>query len=95
MSQVPLTPCRPQLQRSVLAAERPDLVVFSGDMVSGWMCGEGAAPPAHAGDDSGGGDGNASAGSCSPGWYEARWEQLTAAVREASIPWAVVLGNHE
>lgn len=32
------------VQATVLAAERPDLVVFSGDMVSGWACGRPPRP---------------------------------------------------
>ncbi|KAL4427687.1 hypothetical protein ABPG75_001776 [Micractinium tetrahymenae] len=69
-------------QRAVLASEQPDLVIFSGDLVSGWVCRRGQADP----------PGGAA---CGPGWWAARWEQLTAAVREAAVPWAITLGNHD
>jgi pre-mRNA-splicing factor SYF1 len=68
-----------QVQRAVLAAERPDLVVFSGDMVSGWHCKPSAPLLAD----------------CGPGWFAARWRQLIAPVHEAGIPYAITLGNHE
>lgn len=68
-----------QVQKTVLAAERPDLVVFSGDMVSGWVCrpSDPRAPD------------------CGPGWFERRWRQLIAPVHAAGLPYAVTLGNHE
>ncbi|KAL4444638.1 hypothetical protein ABPG77_002455 [Micractinium sp. CCAP 211/92] len=65
-------------QQAVLSAEKPDLVIFSGDLVSGWVC-------------RGGQGGSA----CGPGWWEARWAQLTAPVRAAAVPWAITLGNHD
>lgn len=71
-----------QFQRAVLSAEKPDLVIFSGDLVSGWVCRGGRAAAG-------------SSAACGPGWWEARWAQLTAPVREAEIPWAITLGNHE
>ena len=69
------------MQRAVLAAEQPDFVAFSGDMVSGWVCAQMNATPPFAG--------------CPPGWYEARWRQLIAPVQAAGIPYAIILGNHE
>ncbi|EFN59663.1 hypothetical protein CHLNCDRAFT_133158 [Chlorella variabilis] len=67
------------VQKTVLAAERPDLVVFSGDMVSGWVCrpSDPRAPD------------------CGPGWFERRWRQLIAPVHAAGLPYAVTLGNHD
>ncbi|KAH7620787.1 putative inactive purple acid phosphatase 28 [Nannochloris sp. 'desiccata'] len=60
-----------EAQRMVLEQEKPDFIVFGGDMVSGW----------HAkGKD---------------GWFQNRWHQLTAPAREFSIPYALVLGNHD
>lgn len=77
---LPAPPSRPQVQRTVLAAERPGLVVFSGDMVSGWVCSaQRKDRPA----------------ACGPGWFEARWRQLIAPVHAAGLPYAVLLGNHE
>ncbi len=67
-----------QFQQAVLSAEKPDLVIFSGDLVSGWVCRSGQGGSA-----------------CGPGWWEARWAQLTAPVRAAAVPWAITLGNHE
>ncbi|KAI3429468.1 hypothetical protein D9Q98_005560 [Chlorella vulgaris] len=68
-----------EVQRAVLAAERPDLVVFSGDMVSGWHCKPSAPLLAD----------------CGPGWFAARWRQLIAPVHQAGIPYAITLGNHD
>lgn len=63
-----ITPPSPQVQEAVLAAEHPDLVVFSGDMVSGYAW-----------------DGR-------PGWYAARWGELTRPARAAGVPYAAILG---
>ena len=57
-----------QVQEAVLAAESPDLAVFSGDMVSGYAW-----------------DGK-------PGWYAARWRQLTAPALAAGVRYASILG---
>lgn len=69
-----------QAQAAVLAAEQPDLVMFGGDMVSGWVCSPSRSPRPAA---------------CGPGWFEARWRQLIAPVHAAGLPYAVILGNHE
>lgn len=72
-----------EVQRILLAAEQPNLVVFSGDLVSGWVCPPGKPDP----------PGGAA---CSrPRWWHERWEQLTGPVRAAGHPWAIILGNHE
>lgn len=60
-----------QLQASVIEAEQPDLVVFSGDAVSGYAW-----------------DG-------SEGWYEEQWNMFTIPVKNASVPYAYTLGNHD
>ena len=62
-----------QVQATILSIEQPDLVVFSGDMVSGYACPQ----------------------PCPPGWYAERWRQLTAPVKSAGVPYAVILGNHD
>ncbi|PRW60250.1 ser thr phosphatase family [Chlorella sorokiniana] len=65
----------------MIAAEQPDLVVFSGDMVSGWVCTPSTERPLPV--------------DCGPGWFERRWRQLIAPVHEAGLPYAITLGNHD
>jgi pre-mRNA-splicing factor SYF1 len=68
-----------QVQKAVLEAEQPDLVVFSGDMVSGWECKPGGLRKPD----------------CGPSWFAERWSQLMSPVHAAGLPYAIILGNHE
>lgn len=79
-----------EVQASVLAAELRDpdglgLVVYSGDMVSGF---EAPKAPAVALE----GDGTASA---QGSWFTALWPQVVAPAEAAGVPHAIALGNHD
>ena len=64
----------------MLAAEKPDLVILSGDMVSGYAFRSAvrlkAADPENS-------------------WYARQWAQLKAPLSEAGVPFAAILGNHD
>ena len=71
----------------MLAAERPDLALLSGDQVSGF------AYPAH---DLLGHARRLGAPAGAPhSWYEEQWRRVIEPLHEAGVPYASVLGNHE
>lgn len=78
---------RLQLIRNALAAEQPDAVLFTGDMVSGF------AIPAH--DLAGRLRRRMDASLVTGSWFEQQWLRLTEPLRKARVPWATTLGNHD
>lgn len=81
------TPTHPQFVRSALAAEQPDAVLFTGDMVSGF------AFSAH--DLAARLRRRLDASLATGSWFEQQWQRLTEPLREAGVPWAAALGNHD
>ncbi|PSC76897.1 ser thr phosphatase family isoform A [Micractinium conductrix] len=75
-----------EVQTKVLEAEKEGmgLVVFSGDMVTGFMEYVDAAL-----DKMVGSGGNQS------GWFEQQWKKVVAPVHNLSLPYCITLGNHD
>lgn len=83
---------------AMLEAEKPDLVVLSGDMVSGFACTltESQALLLTFGTSSQYQVGpGADTGICPDGWYAGSWTNITAPLKAAGVPWASILGNHD